>query len=39
MNPDLPAVDVALADVRKLLHAAGVPFELRRDALEEMGGE
>lgn len=28
MNPDLPAVDVALADVRKLLHAAGVPFKL-----------
>jgi hypothetical protein len=28
MNPDLPAVDVALADIRKLLHAAGVPFKL-----------
>jgi hypothetical protein len=28
MNPELPAVDVALADVRSLLHASGVPFKL-----------
>jgi hypothetical protein len=28
MNPDLPAVDVALGDVRELLHDAGVPFKL-----------
>ena len=28
MNPDLPAVDVALGDVRRLLHAANVPFKL-----------
>jgi hypothetical protein len=28
MNPELPAVDVALADVRRLFHDAGVPFKL-----------
>lgn len=28
MNPDLPAVDVALPDVRKLLRDAGVAFKL-----------
>ncbi len=28
MNPELPAVDLALADVRRLLHDAGVAFKL-----------